>query len=404
MRWSPSISQYCIIAAILVLLIGSGSRIHTLLLFNQFVEQLERYDDLDFSHLIPPKVAESKLAKLGQALREISAPFTRTASSENGFNPSLQDFYDIKAGLVYVRISLLVLFFGTMVWLYFRIREPFRVIRQAISDLSDQKKLSEPIKICGPRDVIDVSHELENLRTRLVSNEKQRTLFLRHVSHEIKTPLSTIKEANTLLGDESLGTINDEQREITRILTRATNELQRSIENLLAYNSSDSAIDCQVREEIDLRMVLENVLRDHKLSLLRTGIRIRKVLEPIIINGDRKQIATVFDNLLSNAIKFAPANSEIRLWLTIPKNGLAEFIIRDQGPGVSTQDRESIFDAFYMGDDSTNASVKGTGIGLSLAKQYVEAHNGHIELLDTLKGASFKVVFGLDREQSIANR
>ena len=401
MRWSPSISQYCIIAAILVLLIGSGSRVHTLSLFNQFVAQLEQHKDQDFSTLIPPKVRDSKLALAGRTLRSFSAPFTNTANPATGYNPSLQDFYDIKTGLIYLRITLLMLFVVTMIWLHSRIRQPFHLIKATISKLSEQKT-SEPIFLTGPQDIIDVSKELERLRSRLENNKKQRTLFLRHVSHEIKTPLSTIKEAATLLEDQTLGSINTEQREITRILARATNQLQRSVENLLAYNSSEAAIENQDREEIDLSMIVENVLSNHNLALQRTGIRIRKSIESVRIVGDVKQISAVFDNLLSNAIKYAPQNSEIKLGLAKPDNAKAEFTIRDQGPGVPKEHRDSIFDAFFMGDDSTNATVKGTGIGLSLAKQYVEAHGGKIQLMESLKGASFRVTFCLNEGHKFA--
>ena len=401
MRWSPSISQYCMIAAVVVLLIGSTSRAHTLFLVNQLIRQVENSGEERFEHLLPSQVVDWSLDKAGASLRSFSMPFTETANETLVASETLQHLYDIRTGLIYLWITLFILFVVTMIWLALKIRKPFQEIKTTIIDLSGQK-ISEPIRLCGPENVIEVSKELEKLRRRLVNTNQQRNLFLRHVAHEIKTPLSTIKEATTLLEDQTLGEINPEQKEITRILMRSSNELQRSIENLLAYNSSEAAIDYQIKEEIDLSMVLENVINSHKLALQRTGVRIRKMIEPVRINADRKQVATVFDNLLSNAIKYAPQNSEIKLWLTKSDNDKAEFTIRDQGPGVPKEHRDSIFDAFFMGDDSTNATVKGTGIGLSLAKQYVEAHGGEIQLMETLKGASFRVTFGLSGDYEFA--
>jgi len=105
---------------------------------------------------------------------------------------------------------------------------------------------------------------------------------------------------------------------------------------------------------------------------------------------DRDQMITVLDNLLSNAIKFSPEKGIIQLILSQRRNENI-FTIVDQGPGISKSQRRSIFNAFFVGEQANHSILKGTGLGLSIAKQLVEAHSGTLKLLNTKKGAAFRV-------------
>ena len=336
-------------------------------------------------------------AKFGEFLRCFKFPFAEYQSSsppplDVRVNAKIERLYDARAGLIYIRLLAFLFLVTCMIWVTNNIRRPFNAISSAVDTLAG-KHLDTAIKVNGPLDVQEVSAKLESLRKILRDNDQQRMLFLRHVSHEIKTPLASIKEGVTLLDDGSLGPINDDQQEVIEILVRASKELQQSIEDLLIYNSAVSAQVHQKRQRVDLVAMIEKTITKHRLSLQRNNIQIRKTLNPISTKVDPKQMETVFDNLLSNAIKYAPQNSEIRLWLRRSRDTAIEFTIRDQGPGVGKKHRHAIFDAFYMGDKSTSAIVKGTGLGLSLAKQYVEAHQGDIKLIETRTGATFRVTF-----------
>ncbi len=343
--------------------------------------------------LMPPYVYDGFAAKFGNFLRSSGFPFSQYPHADDvppQIAADLECLYNVRAGLIYVRLLTFLFVLISMIWLTKNIRDPIEAIANAVDALAT-KQFERPIKINGPLDVLAISSKLERLQRLLHENDRQQMLFLRHVSHEIKTPLASIKEGVTLLDDDSLGSINEEQREVTNILVRASKELQQSIEDLLVYNSATSTQTQPRLEQVDLVDLLEKTIAKHRLSLQRNNIKIRRILDPVLAQVDLQQMQTVFDNLLSNAIKYAPANSEIRVWLRRARNGTIEFTIRDQGPGVAKKHRDAIFDAFYMGDKSTNAVVKGTGLGLSLAKQYVEAHQGNIRLLETQKGATFKV-------------
>lgn len=333
------------------------------------------------------------LISIGSALRTAGLPLT-TSSKLDTQNPhnlaAAQGLSDLCAFLIYFWL-LMFLLGGVFAWLMIEsINAPLRAITASISKLANSQ-LAQPVSIGGPSNVREIGQSLERLRLRLAENDNQQKLFLRHISHEIKTPLTSIKEGAHLLDDEILGEINSEQREITSILTKSTQELQISIENLLNYNSAVSVDSIKQRQVFDLAEVLESVLTKHELAIKKKRLKIIRNITPSRAFVDQQQIGTVFDNLLSNAIKYSPEDGKIMLWLKQDKK-ISIFTIRDYGPGVSEKHRPYIFDAFYVGQQSSHTTLKGTGLGLSIAKQLVEQHGGKIELLRTRQGAAFRVV------------
>ncbi|NND82873.1 MAG: HAMP domain-containing histidine kinase [Gammaproteobacteria bacterium] len=322
------------------------------------------------------------LHRLARAWRMRSADYQPESAA-------VQMMRDIK--LVFV-VSLAVIFIlgCLMIWyLSLRLYQPIEKIGKNITRLSGGRT-SEPIEIAGARQVQKVAEELEKLRNHMNESEKQQVHFLRHISHEIKTPLTSIKEGAQLLEDEIVGPVTEDQREITQILSKSSKELQTSIENLLNYNSAITVKKIKQREVVNLTELVVDVLEKHALTIKSKRIKIESSLPNQRAFIDREQIRTVFDNLLSNAIKFSPLNGTI--WLLMEKrDGSVLFTVKDQGPGIKKKQQGAIFDAFFIGDSPNTGPLKGTGLGLSIARQYVEAHQGQIKLLDTPKGALFEV-------------
>lgn len=386
-----SIAQYCLISGSIIAFLGLYSSINAVTILDKYIEHIASHEPHSFRPDLARYSNDGYIASLGQLLRSNDAPFTKiNTHNKHTENELVETLHNVRAGLTYIWIWILFSIIFCVLWMTKNVHQPFNVIALAVKRLSNNQ-LSTPIELVGPKNVTEVSIELEHLRKRLRRNERQQMLFLRHVSHEIKTPLASIKEGANLLKDQSLGVLNSEQNEVTNILLRAGNDLHRSIENLLSYNSIVSIRNQQNKQLTDIVGLLDRVLEKHQLSLQRNNVRIKKILSPVAIWVDADQMSTVFDNLLSNAIKYAPEESEIRIWLKHNRTGVVEFTIRDQGPGVSREHRNAIFEPFYMGDESVNATIKGTGIGLSLARQYVEAHNGSIRLLESRTGATFKI-------------
>ena len=266
---------------------------------------------------------------------------------------------------------------------------PLKRLENAIVGLGENR-LDHVITIDGPADLAMVGQRLNWLRLRLVELDADKSRFLRHVSHELKTPLASLREGVSLLEDGVAGELSLEQREIAQILRHNTDVLQGQIEDLLRFNAAAFEARQLHRQMTDLLELIEAQVEDqrlqwraHDLTVTVTGKRTHTELDP-------EKIGTVLANLLSNAIRYSPPKGVIRLALSqLP--GLVRIDIHDQGVGVAQADRERIFEPFYRGERQPSDAVRGSGIGLSIVHEYVAAHGGHITLMPELAGAHFRI-------------
>jgi two-component system sensor histidine kinase GlrK len=278
------------------------------------------------------------------------------------------------------------------------ITRPLRRMDKAIRRLGDGD-FSKPAQIVGPRDLEQLGERLDWMRTRLLEVEQEKTRFLQHISHELKTPLTAIREGAELLGEEMVGHLNAQQAEIAAILRENTLQLQKLIENLLNFNVASSRAFTLHFEPVALRNLIYNVLTDHKVAVLARQIVLDVSLQPVEIQGDRAKLCTVVDNLISNAIKFSPERGRLRVYLE-SRDGQAIIEVADSGPGIPEDERRRVFDAFYQGSKTANGHVRGTGLGLSIAREYAQAHGGYIEVIDgESDGACLRVVLPLEQAE-----
>jgi two-component system sensor histidine kinase GlrK len=260
------------------------------------------------------------------------------------------------------------------------IGRPLRQLRRAIEALGDGM-FTRPIRIQGPRDVAGVGQRLDWLRQRLVDLEEQKAQFLRQVSHELKTPLTAIREGAQLLSDDIAGPLNASQREIMEILSRNALQLQQLIEDMLNFNMARSHRPALNPRPLDLAVLLGGLLQDHKPALLSKGLRLETHLPPLRLVADEGKLRIILDNLLSNAVKFSPRGGV--LWVDCVQQGAEIWIdVRDEGPGIPEEEQERIFEAFFQGkaEIAGGSVVKGSGIGLAIAREYARAHGGEIEV------------------------
>lgn len=258
---------------------------------------------------------------------------------------------------------------------------PLRQMDRAIRRLGDGQ-FEQPIQIRGPKDLEELGQRLEWLRVRLVELDEQKAQFLRHVSHELKTPLTAVREGAQLLSDEVVGELNDAQADIAKILSANSVRLQKRIEDLLNFSViAHGSSPPPVREPVDPNLVIAEVLQDQAVALRARRIAVERVGEPITVRADAGKLRVIVDNLLSNAIKFTPRDGRIRIsvatqddWVTIE--------VADSGPGIPAAERARVFEPFFQGHTRHAGHVKGTGLGLAIAREYVHAHGGHIEVAD----------------------
>lgn len=251
-------------------------------------------------------------------------------------------------------------------------------------------QFDEKVVVRGPRDLQELGEQLEWTRKRLKELENQKALFLRNVSHELKTPLTTLREGTQLLAEQVVGTLNHEQREIVNLLSENSLQLQRMIEDLLHFSFSQAAPLHVESRPVALDRLVEQVLAEQRLIVQAKRLSVKSEVATMSVRGDRMKLKAVLGNLVSNAIKFSPPNSP--LCVKLSKHGpWAEFEVIDNGPGITVDDRRRIFEAFYQGTARYEGHVKGTGLGLFIAQEFVRLHKGTIDVLDSTQGTHLRV-------------
>ncbi len=287
-------------------------------------------------------------------------------------------------------IAFLPLVIAFALFFIFTITRLIRDMDSAIRQLGDGDFV-RPIALKGPQDFEALGERLNWLRIRLSEVEAHKLKFLRHISHELKTPLTNIREGSELLTEELMGGLNDNQREITKIIADNSVQLQQLIEDLLRFGGAKGQADQLKKSRFCLDEVVEEVLEKHKLALSSKKITIDRTFKAPQLVADREKIRIVVDNLISNACKYSPIGGTIRL-ATVNTAKFVMLGVTDDGPGIPAEERGRIFEAFYQAKGDYISHVKGTGLGLSIVKEYVDAHEGSVEIVEGQSGGAYFIV------------
>jgi two-component system sensor histidine kinase GlrK len=280
--------------------------------------------------------------------------------------------------------SLMIAALG--IWL----ARPFKRMEEAIAALG-QNRLDEPIEIHGPEDVRRLAQQLDWLRLRLTELDADKARFLRHVSHELKTPLAALREGVSLLQEGVAGELNSRQQDVVRILQHNASVLQERIEALLRFNAAAFEARQLRRRPTDLLALVQDQVEAQRLQWHAKGLAVDVEGDAVVAHADPDKLGTAVGNLLTNAIRFSPHGGRLRLQLRrLPAT--VEIDVRDEGPGIAEGDRDRVFEPFYRGERQPQDAPPGTGIGLSIVQEYIAAHGGRIHLLPSASaGAHFRI-------------
>jgi len=284
---------------------------------------------------------------------------------------------------------LLVLFFT------YWIARPIRQLDGSIKKMG-KGDFSSEISITGPQDLEYLGQRLDWLRLRLRKLEQDNQKFLQHVSHDLKTPLASINEGSGLLVDEVVGELNGEQAEIVKIIQSSSAHLNNLIEDILNYSHLNSQKSSLNIEHIELEELINGMIKRYKIQFKSKEISLKKELESIVFFADREKLKVIIDNLLSNAVKYSPRSGQIVLSSQRQEDS-ALIEISDQGPGIAEEEQSRVFDLFFKGRSRGDVQVQGSGVGLAIAKDYVEAHGGSLKVDANYKnGARFVLLLPLE--------
>jgi signal transduction histidine kinase len=232
---------------------------------------------------------------------------------------------------------------------------------------------------------------LKNI-TRFQERDAAKTNLIATVSHELKTPLSSINLSLKLLEDSRIGGINNEQKNIIKSLRQQSNRLSKVVNELLDFSQAETGniklkiTDVKPEDIVELGVVALTML------LAEKNLQVETTLQPNlpIIRADLEKSVWVLVNILTNAIRYSPVNGTILITVT-QENGFVEFGVKDSGPGISEEDCRKIFNKFVQVGDKKSL---GTGLGLAIAKEFVQSQKGDIKVESRL-GEGSKFSFSL---------
>ena len=282
------------------------------------------------------------------------------------------------------------------------IARPISEIDGAIRQLGGAD-FSKPISVRGPEDLRYLGRRLDWLRRRLDEFETQKNRFLRHVSHELKTPLTALREGAELLNDQVAGPLVPAQKQVVSIVRDNSVKLQRLIEELLDYQRALHAAASLEVKPVLLDTLVAEAARAHELAARSKELRLEVDAEPAMLEADPDKLRSIIDNLVSNAVKFTPPGGRITVKARV-QSGEAVIEVIDSGPGVAPEERESIFDLFFRGrGKGEGARIKGSGLGLAIARELVEAHGGQIAVVPEGSGGHFRVTLPRRSARALAD-
>ncbi|EAR62263.1 sensor histidine kinase [Neptuniibacter caesariensis] len=277
-------------------------------------------------------------------------------------------------------MALILLAFEALLILFlsFTIIQPVRRIADRIQALGTGEEYFGA-KVGGPDELVELEQQLDWLTERLaeVENEKQR--FLRHMSHELKTPLTTLREGSDLLADQITGPLNNSQMEVANLLQSNARQLQTLIEQLLDYSRLSQHEPVAIQQVPVLPVIVE-ACEPYKLLLEQKEIDLQIPGDDFQWKTDRAMLVRILGNLISNAALYGSKQGYLEVKTFIYEDEFCIEVIND-GPTIPDTDIPHLFDPFYQGQNRRLGPVKGSGIGLSIVKDAAESIGARVELI-----------------------
>ena len=259
-------------------------------------------------------------------------------------------------------------------------RRSSRVLEVEARSLTDESR--------GTLGCVLVLHDLSQLR-RL---EKVRQDFVANVSHELKTPLTSMRAyVETVLDDPQMeASVREGFLEKALVSTNRLSAIVSDLLSIARLESDEVRLDMQRFEFLE---VVESAAKDARgtAEMRSVSIELAPLRQATPVLGDREALRTAVSNLIDNAIKYSPESGVVRLALEASA-GRAVFSVSDQGPGIPVQEQERIFERFYRVDKNRSRELGGTGLGLSIVRNVMRRHRGDVRVESVVgRGSTFRL-------------
>jgi signal transduction histidine kinase len=241
--------------------------------------------------------------------------------------------------------------------------------------------------------VKDRTADLNAALTRLSELNQMKANFVANISHELRTPLTHIKGYLELLVTDTLGEVSEDQRHALQVSQRAATKLEGMIEDLIMFSLASRGEMSMKMDKVDIRRVVSLAANSASNKAEERGVQVLVAAPDAIppVQADSEKIGWVLNQLLDNAIKFAASGGSVLIKLKEEGNNLVQISITDTGIGIPQNRLKEIFEPFHQLDGSSTRHYGGTGLGLSLVRQIIEAHGSLLDVQSIEgKGSTFK--------------
>jgi signal transduction histidine kinase len=240
-----------------------------------------------------------------------------------------------------------------------------------------------------------MNDELRRLYEELEAGSRHKSEFLATASHELRTPLNAIIGFSEVLHEQMFGELNEQQLGYTRDVLESGRHLLALINDLLDLSKVEAGRMELELSSVSLRRVLESGITVNADSAARGGVELRLRVDPdeIELEADERKLRQVVFNLLANAVKFTPAGGVVEV-SAHRRDGVVEVAVADTGPGIAAEDTQLIFEEFRQ----AAGNHEGTGLGLPLARRFVELHGGRL-WVESVQGSGSTFCFALPVKQ-----
>ena len=250
----------------------------------------------------------------------------------------------------------------------------------------------ERVDVTSSDELGELAQSFNHMAESLQTHEKVQKDFIANISHDLRSPLTSMQGFLTAMLD---GTIPPEKREhYLKIVLEETERLSRMTQSIVELSRAQSSAILLDESDFELNELIRWNIEMLEPQLEEKNVQIHGIYEAeqTMVHGDRDKISRVLQNLLGNAAKFSPQNGIIEVETTLDKKKVL-VSVKDQGPGISEEDQKYVFDRFFKTDTTRNMDKTGSGIGLAVCDEIVQRHGGRLDIANAEGGGTVVTVY-----------
>lgn len=279
-----------------------------------------------------------------------------------------------------------------------RMTKPLREMNIIARDIA-KGKFDHNIRVKGADEIAQLANSLNLMAKDIKNLEEMRKGFVANVSHELRSPMTSIQGFVQAMLDGTIAT--EEYPKYLEIVRSEIGRLSSLVNDLLSLSQIESGSFPMHLQDFDIHELIRMSMIHMEQKIANQAIQVELLMEDsaVVVHADKERIAQVLQNLLDNAIKYSPEKGILRVGTQMDHKKVTVFV-QDEGPGIKSEDLSHIWDRFYTGEMARTPG-KGVGLGLSIVKSIIEQHHEQIEVMsDTGKGSKFS--FTLTRSTSFS--